>query len=608
MRTKLRPENESLNWTYAVKLVGEPSPIIFDTGHKMNRLWNDLVAMHNRLPYQLLRSVERMFIHLAKEAKDDERTASYLFKASEVREAAQAVAKESYRGFSWDSDAGTKWTAPLVAATIAARRANDEPLLDIPFEQRINYHTQERGNELGLPVWSKWYVGDTFKNALKAYAKRIRFAPRFKRGLDAIHIEQRTNSGAGWPASKLFERRAAFSIKPETERGGDYDGWEAPGWFKIGAERIPLRLIMHRPFPSGAIVKRYSLVGHYEKSAEAWEWRMVFQLEVPPVRVLYPVTNRIVAIDAGWRVHRERAICEGDIRAMTIYDGHQAYEYVIPFDLSNARERRPEYAGKPRIDLRETWEIKSRRAGWLESCKDDIRKLDVSAWPDRAIRALSGLTKMRDEGLLRIREMLEAEGLVCEPIEAWQEKDSQAWRQQRHIERRWIESRNSLWRQWAAELAEQCDVIIWEGDLDLRNMAEQAGKRKAKRKADHSLNGDWEERTIDERTLEAAAKWRVMASLSQARLWIREAMAKRVREIIDDQTAWSSQICSICNGRIEPSPQLMVECENGHRMDQDVNTCRYYWDRLEEDVRAAAVPLAPVNRSQLWRCVRPINH
>src|SRR5215813_2256974 len=100
------------------------------------------------------------------------------------------------------------------------------------------------------------------------------------------------------------------------------------------------------------------------------------------VNVIYPTPNRVIAIDAGWRVYRERSVRDNSIRVMTIYDGHSAYEIALPFDLSNARERRAENANKPRIDLREAWAIKSRRDGWLEECKEGIRNLDVSDWPD----------------------------------------------------------------------------------------------------------------------------------------------------------------------------------------------------------------------------------
>ncbi len=335
MREKLRPDYQSINWAYSAEIVGEVPQVVLDTGRNMNRLWNELVWLHDRTPYRLLRSVEKLFRDLAADAKfkagrarehDDEEKAvrfdaeaeSSLARAAEIRRAAEEVKKPSYQGFDLGPrDDGEKWSAPLVAATIDERRAGDEPLLDIPLDHRINHHTQERGTGLGLPVWCKWYVGDTFKNSLRAYAKKVRFAPRYKNRLDSIHIEQRTSSGAGWPTDALFARRKPFSMRPEIENGGIYEGWEAPAWFAINGERVPLRIVMHRPLLAGAIVKRYSLLGHYEPSSDEWGWRVLFQLETPPRRVLYALTNRIIAIDFGWR-----AVGDG-LRLMMIHDGHQ---------------------------------------------------------------------------------------------------------------------------------------------------------------------------------------------------------------------------------------------------------------------------------------------
>jgi len=658
---RLRPENQSRNWQYAC-VVGltareadelrhlltlrgatpiqearraelqrrnEPPAIVLKTAQNMAILWNELVWMHERIPYQLFRRVINTFGALAGNTKDEAQKAAYLARVEELKAVAQTVRKGSYQGFAPaqykalraevkrmknaaelldQDDPGRKHL--LADAAEVRAEIFKLPRLDLPLEERINRHVQERGGELGLPVWCKWQAGDAFKLALQAYAKRIRFAPRYKRGgarLDSIHIEQRTDSGSGWPVEQLFERRRPFSVRPETERGGNYDGWDAHGWFAINGERVPITLVMQRPFPAGAIVKRYSLIGHKERSTGIWEYRMSFQLEVPPVQVLHKKTNCVLAIDAGWRHYRERAMQEDSIRALTIFDGFQAYEVVVPFDLSNARERRTENADKPRIDLRETWEMKRERAAWLEACKADIRRLDVSAWPDAAIRSLSGLAKMRDGGLLRLRDLLAAEGLICEPIEAWLEQDRPAWIRQRHVEKRWIETRDSLARQWAAELAEQADVIIWEGALGLGDMAKEPGKKKAARKQKHAETGEWDERTGNERALEEAQKWRTMASLAQWRGWIREAMEKRGREIIDGETAFSSQECYICGEHIEPSALLYVTCENNHRHDQDENSTRLLWNHLDGDMRAVAAPLAPVRRSQLLRTIRPLS-
>lgn len=622
MREKLRPDYQSLNWVYAAEIVGDLPQIVIDTGRAMSRLWNELVWLHDRMPYRLLRSVEKLFRDMAADAKfkagrarehGDEEKASHLTleteasiaRAVEIKAAAEEVKKQSYRGFDLGlRDDGEKWSAPLVAATIAERRSDNTSLLDIPLDQRINHHTQGRGSDLGLPVWCKWYVGDTFKNALKAYAKKIRFAPRYKRGLDSIHIEQRTDSGTGWPIDALFAKRKPFSMRPETENGGIYEGWEAPAWFAINGERIPLRIIMHRPFPLGAIIKRYSLLGRYEPAFKEWRWRVLFQLETPPQRILYSLTNRIIAIDLGWR-----SVDDGKgIRLMMIYDGHQHVEIVLPYDLTS-RRKAANLKSHSRIDIREASRIRGERDERLENCKANLRDADKSGWPEVAVKKLRGLTRMKSGGLMAVRKILAEAGITCEPIEEWLDADIPAWQEQRTIEEYWYATRDEILRTLAVELAEQCDQVRWEGNLNSKRMAEQESRQTAKRKEAFAESGEWESRTQEERRLEAAQGNRQLANHSQFRTWFREAMEKRGREIIDDETAYSSQICHECDGSIEPSADLIVKCSQcGALFDQDKNTTQYFWGRYDAETRAVAAPLASVDRSLLlkvWRVVSP---
>jgi hypothetical protein len=421
--------------------------------------------------------------------------------------------------------------------------------------------------------------------------------------LDSIHIEQRTSSGAGWPTDALFARRKPFSMRPEIENGGVYEGWEAPAWFAINGERVPLRIVMHRPLPTGAIVKRYSLLGHYEPSSDEWGWRVLFQLETPPRRVLYALTNRIIAIDLGWR-----AVGDG-LRLMMIHDGHQFVEIVLPYDLTSRREA-ANLETHPRVDIREAWRIQAERDKWLNDCKADLRDLDKTGWPETAVKKSRGLTRMKRGGLIAIREITRKAGVVCEPIEAWLAKDVPAWQDQRHIETRWHTTRDEILRVLAATLAEQCDQARWKAELSLKRIAEKESRRTAARKDKYAESGEWISRTNEERTLEGSQRNRRLANLSKFRTWFREAMEKRGREIVDDEAAYSSQICHVCKGAVEQSADLIVKCEQcGAVFDQDKNTARYYWLRFDAETRSLAAPLASVDRSLLkkvWRVVGPV--
>src|SRR5262249_16829984 len=151
---------------------------------------------------------------------------------------------------------------------------------------------------------------------------------------------------------------------------------------------------------------------HYEPSSDEWGWRVLFQLETPPRRVLYALTNRIIAIDLGWR-----AVGDG-LRLMMIHDGHQFVEIVLPYDLTSRREG-GNVETHPRVDIREAWRIRAERDKWLNDCKADLRDLDKTGWPETAVKKSRGLTRMKRGGLIAIREITRKAGVLCEPIEAW---------------------------------------------------------------------------------------------------------------------------------------------------------------------------------------------
>jgi hypothetical protein len=668
-----------MNWAYRAKMVGPVPGIVIQTGRNMNRLWNELVWLHDRTPYRLLRSVERMCRDLAADAQfragamreqGDEKkalafeshAAAHLAKANSLKGAAEEVKKQSYQGFdpaefneqraeikrlkeeakaakalgsveraaelSAQADAlheqsreplalrleltraiedakeadarGDAW-----AAAEARKRVDticDDPRLgevaNFPLQERVNYHTQERGTDLGLPVWCKWHVGDNFKQGLDAYAKKIRFAPRVKKGLDSIHIEQRTESGAGWSVGALFAKRKPFSMRPETMNGGLYEGWEAPAWFTVSGERVPVVVVMHRPLPDGAVVKRYSLIGRYEPSSGEWKWRIKFQLEVPPNRKLYSMTNRAIAVDLGWRQ------TEAGIRIMMIDDGHQFVEIVLPYDLTNRIEK-ANLRSHPPVDIRQSYLIQAERDRLQEECKAEMRKLDTGGWPEEALKKLRGLKTMKRGGLIAVRDILVKAGVACQLLDEWLSRDIALWQDKRGIEERWHATRDEILRVLAVELAEQCDQVRWEGEFSAKAMAEQESRQTVRRKKAYSETGQWDVRSAEARRLEASQMNRRLANHSQFRVWLREAMTKRGRDIIDDDTAYSSQICSVCSGAVESSADLIVKCQNcGKLFDQDKNTVRYYWNRFDPETREVAAPLALVNRSLLkkvWR-------
>ena len=90
-------------------------------------------------------------------------------------------------------------------------------------------------------------------------------------------------------------------------------------------------------------------------------------------------------------------------------------------------------------------------------------------------------------------------------------------------------------------------------------------------------------------------------------------MAKRRREIVEVNPAYTTRLCSAiingaaCGSTIDPSEDALLTCERGHTMDQDVNAARNLWSVLDEELRAVAVSLASVTRSQVSPHVVPVS-
>ncbi len=88
-------------------------------------------------------------------------------------------------------------------------------------------------------------------------------------------------------------------------------------------------------------------------------------------------------------------------------------------------------------------------------------------------------------------------------------------------------------------------------ELNIKEMAEAEGKGPA---------------------LNAADRYRQWAAIGEFRIYLKQAAAKNASTLSGKETANSTRTCWACGGYIEKSGQLILECENGHREDQDRNT------------------------------------
>lgn len=452
-----------------------------------------------------------------------------------------------------------------------------------------------------MPNECYWSVYDKFMKAQRRFASGKGGAPNQKFGLRRILLPCPLGNG-GLSADWLHEDTGRVYVK--APRGAPF----TRGHFTVGGVTIFFETVMDRPLPDGALIKSVALSGVHERPF-GWKWALIVSLQVPPHSHL-PRTGRVAGLDLGWRNM-------GDgIRIGVLADNAgDLWELRLPYDLTRARDRkfiarlREQNLGDDSPlarDPRVAQEMQSEMDARLEDCKVDLAGVDRSAWPDKARAAMAGIVKMRAGGLRRVRRELQEAGISYEFLEEWEWWYETDLRRLRAAQIDWIRSRNYLYRLIAVWIADNLDVLGWE-ELNLKAMAEEAKKRKEARKQLHAQTGEWEERTVRERILEASQKRRQWAALHILRGYIREAMAKRGRDLQDHPAAYSTQICNECGLRILPGAELLLTCEARHTQDQDVNAARRFLTLVNGKARAVAASSASVNHSQLLRVIRPVN-
>jgi hypothetical protein len=441
-----------------------------------------------------------------------------------------------------------------------------------------------------------WSVWDRFRKA-RLFAKTRTGAPRIKHALERVLIPMEYGNFSE-PTSWIHEHpngRAHVRDAQGLTRGH----------FVVDDVRVPFEIVIDRPLPEGALIKSIALSGYHERPF-GWKWSLIFSLQTPPHKAA-PSVRRVAGLDLGWRTM-------GDyIRIGVIADSAgDLRELRLPYDLSRNQDRkfiaRLKAQGCADLPLpRDTRAIANAQAEMdakLEACKDALASVDRSEWPADAKQSMFGIVKMRAGGLRRIRRMLAEAGIVYSFLDEWQSEYTRNLRRYRAAQIDWIAARNYLYRCLAKWIAENYDALAWEGDLNLKQMAEQPRKNKQGRKKKHEETGEWDKRTPDDRVLEASQKHRQWASLHTFRKYLAEAMNKRRRDLQSHPAAYSSQVCDECGQHIAPGRELWRACADRHIEDQDISAALYYLRIAQGYLREAPGGSASVDHSQLLKVIK----
>lgn len=415
-----------------------------------------------------------------------------------------------------------------------------------------------------------WEAGpdllDRFMTAVReGFRGAERGFPRKRYGVDRVNVMHRY-TGGGLPAENLFGSRARrFAIYKAPPEGAYADNARrsrrqrvVDARFGVDGETFDFRLRLHRPLPEGAILKRVAFLGErtrHPNPDKRWIWHVAMTVEVPPGPVAAQPARRIAGLDLGWRKFDDY------LRVGYLYDGRHEIELRLPLDTSSYRTRRD--------DLPSTWSDKyaldARIAKRLDEVKAEVKKiLDEVALPKNVKASLAQIQKMRDGGLRRLaRSLAELEGTAY-----WSTDVESAhcllvdWAAENENHRHWagrlgerlVRRREWIYGNLAAWLCRNWDIIGWEGELDIKQMAEAA----------------------EEPAIKAAQRYRQIAAIGDLRRRMRENAVKHSMVLLDCETAGTTHWCSVegCGALVETGPALMLQCSRGHVMDQDSNAAR----------------------------------
>lgn len=312
-------------------------------------------------------------------------------------------------------------------------------------------------------------------------------------------------------------------------------------------------MLLHRPFPEGAVVKRASVFLRKIGPRDEWCAQFVLQIRDPE-----PTANkRVVAIDLGWRQRRD-----GTLRIGYMFDseGHSE-ELLLPPNIRSGldkadslRSTRDLNFGTAKAELCAWMKVKSISFG-------DVGK-DIAQW--RSPNRLAGLV------LAWKKRRFDGDEEMFLKMEAWRKQDLHLWAWESSQRTGMLRCRKDFFRCLAKGLAREYGTLVLE-DFDLRSVQRRSGKHEN----------------------ETSRSNRVVASPSELRQVLSNAFCREGGTVVTVDAKHTTRTCSVC-GSVEEFDQatmLLHECKNGHEWDQDENAAKNILDRwrtMEPKPTAAA--------------------
>lgn len=415
--------------------------------------------------------------------------------------------------------------------------------------------------ESGLNWECQGEILDRFKTACTSKKH-----PKHHHRLERISIPHRFTAG-GREVSKLFSQSSkAFGLDSVKEEAYLSDKQEnrrlrgSRGYFGLEETKVDFLINLHRPLPKSSFIKKVSFLGT-NKGVLGWEWAVAITVEEPPSIIQTVLPKRVCGIDLGWRKFDEY------VRVAVLVDNEgRAIEFRLPFNASTAGTRRynQKYKQNPIIDdWRDLEEVQRKIDLLVEELKEKLRELLPEQLPEEIKVSVAQLTKMRQGGLVRLLYQLEQAKVAPEcqtEIKVWRQVNDGLRRRVSAAKDRFLARRHWLYQNIALWIAENYSEIAWEGNLGLKWMAQTPTEEEEKNMSEEQKYA-----------LRNSQVYRHFAALGEFREDLKAACEKTGAKIISSKAKNTSSICAICSTTINVGTNRMCECENGHRMDNDIN-------------------------------------
>jgi transposase len=431
---------------------------------------------------------------------------------------------------------------------------------------------QQQASDLVKSSSLNWEQGPAVLDRFLATTRRLGKGgggwPKIQRRLTNFAIPHRFTSG-GIPTERLFSARAK-RIRLERPAPDAYDSnLRAQRRARsvravFGLDDVPVELLvkLHRPIPSNAAVKQVNLCGFFN-AKRRWEYCLTITFETPPLPVQLREPKTICAIDLGWR---KQVDDEGAdyLRFGMLFDvqAKKFQEFQLPLRI-------PNYISK-RFKSPDSWPDLAKYTQTidlaLETAKAKIKPL-LSNSSEPEVAAFRGsLARMRQGGLFRLRRLLKEKNIqeeVVHLLDHFFDEIDRTAKARAGLRAHLMNRRRKIYEQLAVDLCRRYSHIAWEGDLNIKSMAEQETKEIA---------------------LLRGAEYRTWVALHEFKRILRNAAIKNNTVIIDVKASYTTTQCWVCGRQAEKSASLILTCPEGHAWDQDRNAARNLADFIPQDL------------------------